>query len=204
MTRTQQDLRQYEKDASAQWKKLESNREAKAEAQKKITKKIAAAEQLESRLETKEKERLAKLEEEAAQEAQSVWLELRRPRGHQDQGVRRAAGRRSNTRRTRSASRTCGAPRGRARSTARGSPRRRGPPPDIASRAPRRSSGTGSGTSPSRTCAPATSIIYFDDASHVGMYIGDGSIVHAPRPGRNVTITGAGSMQILGVVRPDA
>jgi len=27
--------------------------------------------------------------------------------------------------------------------------------------------------------------------------------VHAPRPGRNVTLAGAGSMQILGVVRPD-
>jgi cell wall-associated NlpC family hydrolase len=51
---------------------------------------------------------------------------------------------------------------------------------------------------------PGDLIIYFDDASHVGMYVGDGAIVHAPRPGRTVTITGAGSMPILGVVRPDA
>ncbi|MDJ0346680.1 NlpC/P60 family protein [Streptomyces sp. H10-C2] len=49
---------------------------------------------------------------------------------------------------------------------------------------------------------PGDLIIYFDDASHVAMYIGDGAIVHAPRPGRNVTMAGAGSMRILGVVRP--
>ncbi|WP_143650092.1 C40 family peptidase, partial [Streptomyces tricolor] len=51
---------------------------------------------------------------------------------------------------------------------------------------------------------PGDLVIYFDDASHVGMYIGDGAIIHAPRPGRTVTIAGAGSMPILGVVRPDA
>ncbi|MER5417617.1 C40 family peptidase [Streptomyces virginiae] len=45
-------------------------------------------------------------------------------------------------------------------------------------------------------------IIYNQDASHVAMYIGDGSIVHAPRPGRHITIAGAGSMKILGIVRP--
>ena len=50
---------------------------------------------------------------------------------------------------------------------------------------------------------PGDLIIYHRDASHVGMYIGHGSIVHAPRPGRNVTIADAGSMYILGVVRPD-
>lgn len=50
---------------------------------------------------------------------------------------------------------------------------------------------------------PGDLIIYHGDASHVGMYIGDGAIVHAPRPGRNVTLAGAGSMEILGVVRPD-
>lgn len=50
---------------------------------------------------------------------------------------------------------------------------------------------------------PGDLIIYHQDASHVGMYVGNGSIVHAPRPGRQVTLTGAGSMVILGVVRPD-
>ncbi|MGO4429614.1 C40 family peptidase, partial [Streptomyces sp. MCAF7] len=50
---------------------------------------------------------------------------------------------------------------------------------------------------------PGDLIIYFKDASHVGMYVGDGAIIHAPRPGRQVTVAGAGSMPILGVVRPD-
>lgn len=49
---------------------------------------------------------------------------------------------------------------------------------------------------------PGDLIVYFKDASHIGMYVGDGTIVHAPRPGRNVTLAGAGSMAILGVVRP--
>lgn len=51
---------------------------------------------------------------------------------------------------------------------------------------------------------PGDLIIYHSDATHVGMYVGDGMVVHAPRPGRNVTLAGAGSMEILGVVRPDA
>ncbi|MCI3241654.1 MULTISPECIES: C40 family peptidase [Streptomyces] len=51
---------------------------------------------------------------------------------------------------------------------------------------------------------PGDLIIYFSDATHVGMYIGGGQIVHAPRPGRTVTIAPAASMPILGVVRPGA
>ncbi|MGH4035881.1 NlpC/P60 family protein [Actinomycetota bacterium Odt1-20B] len=47
-------------------------------------------------------------------------------------------------------------------------------------------------------------VIYFHDATHVALYIGDGLILHAPRPGRHVTIGPAGGMPILGVVRPDA
>jgi cell wall-associated NlpC family hydrolase len=50
---------------------------------------------------------------------------------------------------------------------------------------------------------PGDLIIYFDDASHVALYVGGGRIVHAPRPGRTVTLAGAGEMPILGVVRPD-
>ncbi|MEU8716928.1 NlpC/P60 family protein [Streptomyces sp. NPDC048663] len=48
---------------------------------------------------------------------------------------------------------------------------------------------------------PGDLIIYYD-ATHVGMYIGGGRIVHAPRPGRTVTIAPAASMPIVGVVRP--
>ncbi|MCT9089938.1 NlpC/P60 family protein [Streptomyces sp. ASQP_92] len=49
---------------------------------------------------------------------------------------------------------------------------------------------------------PGDLIIYFSDATHVGMYIGGGQIVHAPRPGRTITTAPAASMPILGVVRP--
>ncbi|MER5508358.1 NlpC/P60 family protein [Streptomyces sp. NPDC002766] len=51
---------------------------------------------------------------------------------------------------------------------------------------------------------PGDLIIYFSDASHVALYIGDGKIISAPRPGRWVYVSPAGSMEILGVVRPDA
>ncbi|MBW1599312.1 glycoside hydrolase [Streptomyces sp. JJ38] len=51
---------------------------------------------------------------------------------------------------------------------------------------------------------PGDLIIYKEDASHVGMYLGDGEIVHAPRTGRQIRVEGAGSLPILGVVRPDA
>ncbi|CAM5722305.1 NlpC/P60 family protein OS=Streptomyces alboniger OX=132473 GN=CP975_16205 PE=3 SV=1 [Streptomyces alboniger] len=67
-------MEQYAKDASAQWKKLEEGRKAKAAAKKEIKKQIAAAEKLESQLEKKEKERLAELEKKAALKAQTAWL----------------------------------------------------------------------------------------------------------------------------------
>ncbi|QCD59085.1 C40 family peptidase [Streptomyces hawaiiensis] len=51
---------------------------------------------------------------------------------------------------------------------------------------------------------PGDLIIHNADASHVSLYIGDGRMIHAPRPGRRVTEAPAGSMEILGVVRPDA
>ena len=51
---------------------------------------------------------------------------------------------------------------------------------------------------------PGDLIVYQSDASHVGLYVGDGVMVHAPRTGRPITLAGAGSLPILGVVRPDA
>ncbi|GAA1900997.1 C40 family peptidase [Streptantibioticus ferralitis] len=49
---------------------------------------------------------------------------------------------------------------------------------------------------------PGDLVIYFTDAGHVAIYIGDGAIIQAPRPGRAIGIAGAGSMPILGAVRP--
>ncbi|WP_328362154.1 NlpC/P60 family protein [Streptomyces sp. NBC_00445] len=203
MTRTQQDLEQYAKDASAQWKKLEANRKAKATAQKKIKKQIAAAEKLESELEKDEKKRLAELERQAAYEAQTAWLDT----GVLDdvQGKATAAGKKAV-----------------AYATAQV-----GKPYEWGAEGPQTYDCSGltsqawlaAGDVIPRTSQeqwkqlksvdvkdmlPGDLIIYFDDASHVAMYIGDGAIVHAPRPGRTVTIAGAGSMPILGVVRPGA
>ncbi|MEU6348702.1 NlpC/P60 family protein [Streptomyces sp. NPDC047072] len=203
MTSTQQDLKQYAADASAQWTKLEANRKARAAAQKQIEKQIAAAEKLESQLEEKERERLAELEEQAAYQAQSAWL---------DSGIldeiksnASAAGKLAVEYATAQigkpyewgaegpGSYDCSGLTSQAWASA-GSP------------IPRTSQEQWKQLKhvDIKDMRPGDLIIYFDDASHVAMYIGEGAIVHAPRPGRTVTIAGAGSMPILGVVRPDA
>ncbi|MET8625031.1 NlpC/P60 family protein [Kitasatospora sp. NPDC004669] len=50
---------------------------------------------------------------------------------------------------------------------------------------------------------PGDLVVYFQDASHVAMYIGGGLIVQAPRPGAFIKVSPIGSMPILGAVRPD-
>ncbi|MCQ4084634.1 NlpC/P60 family protein [Streptomyces sp. RB6PN25] len=49
---------------------------------------------------------------------------------------------------------------------------------------------------------PGDLIVYYSDASHVALYIGGGAVIQAPRPGHMIDIAGAGSMPILGAVRP--
>ncbi|MBL1109464.1 C40 family peptidase [Streptomyces sp. 5-8] len=203
MTRTQKDLRQYADDASAQWKKLDANRKAKAAAKKKIQKQIDTAEKLESRLEKKEKERLAQLEQEAANKAQTAWLDT----GVLDDidGKATAQGKKA----VKYATEQLGKPyvwgaEGPAAFDCSG----------LTSQAWAAAGHPIPRTSQEQwkqlkhveveDMRPGDLVIYFDDASHVAMYIGDGAIIHAPRPGRTVTIAGAGSMPILGVVRPDA
>jgi peptidoglycan DL-endopeptidase CwlO len=203
MTRTQQDLKRYAEDASAQWKKLEENRKAKAAAQKKIKRQISEAEKLESRLEKEEKERLAQLEEEAARKAQTAWLDsgiLKEIDGKASEQGKKAveyATQQMDKPYEWGAegpdSYDCSGLTSQAwLSAGRGIPRtsqeqwRQLERIDI------------------KDMRPGDLIIYFDDASHVAMYIGDGAIIHDPRPDRTVTITGAGTMPILGVVRPDA
>jgi peptidoglycan DL-endopeptidase CwlO len=203
MTRTQEDLKQYAADASEQWKKLEANRKTKDAARKKIKKQIAAAEKLESQLEKKEKERLAELEREAALKAQTAWL---------DSGILEEINGKASEQ---------------GKKAVEFATHQIGKPYEWGAEGPKSYDCSGltsqawltAGHGIPRTSQeqwkqlkhvdikdmrPGDLIIYFDDASHVAMYIGDGAIVHAPRPGRTVTITGAGSMPILGVVRPDA
>ncbi|MFH0176291.1 NlpC/P60 family protein [Streptomyces cacaoi] len=202
LTRTQQDLEQYSKDASTQWQKLEAGRKTKAAAQKKIEKQIAAAEKLESQLEKKEKERLEQLEAQVALEAQTAWL---------DTGVLdeiNSAASVQGKKAVQFATAQIGKPyvwgaegpdsfdcsgltseawRSAGQAIPRTSQEQWKQLPHIAVEDMR----------------PGDLIIYFDDASHVALYVGDGAIIHAPRPGRTVTLAGAGSMPILGVVRPD-
>ncbi|MEU5012287.1 NlpC/P60 family protein [Streptomyces sp. NPDC021749] len=200
--RLQGDLQNYSKAATDRWERLEANRKKKESARKDIEKKIDAAKELESRLAAKEKARLQKLEDEAAFREQQKWL---------DSGVldeisdkASAAGRKAISYATAQLGKdyVWGA---------------EGPDTFDCSGLTLRSWQHAGRTIPRtsqeqwrqlphvalRDMRPGDLIIYFSDASHVGMYLGDGAIVHAPRPGRQVTITGAGSMPILGVVRPD-
>ncbi|GHB09563.1 glycoside hydrolase [Streptomyces tendae] len=202
LTRTQEDLKTYAADASARFKELEANRKAKATAQKKIEKQIAAAEKLESELETEEKERLARLEREAQAKAQTAWL---------DSGILEDLDTEATER---------------GRKAVEYATAQLGKPYQWGAEGPTSYDCSGltsqawvwAGQTIPRTSQqqwkqlrhvdvedmrPGDLIIYFDDASHVGMYVGDGSMVHAPRPGRSITVAGAGSMPILGVVRPD-
>ncbi len=49
---------------------------------------------------------------------------------------------------------------------------------------------------------PGDLVIYRDDASHVGMYVGNGQVVHAPYPGARVRYDPANMMPISSVTRP--
>ncbi|MHC0429597.1 C40 family peptidase [Streptomyces sp. O3] len=201
LTRTQEDLKTYASDASAHWKKLDGLRKKKAKAKKEIERKIAAAEKLESELRKEERERLRKLEEEAARKRQQDWLSS----GGGPGGDQAATGQAGKAIQYATAqigkpyqwgaegpgSYDCSGLTSQAWAAAgRGIPRtsqeqwKRLPRVDV------------------KDMRPGDLIIYWKDASHVAMYIGDGTMVHAPRPGRQITESGAGSMPILGVVRP--
>lgn len=49
---------------------------------------------------------------------------------------------------------------------------------------------------------PGDLVFFYDDISHVGIYIGDGKMIHAPKPGTNVREESIYSMPIYGSVRP--
>ncbi|HZX38223.1 MAG TPA: NlpC/P60 family protein [Streptomyces sp.] len=202
LTRTQADLASYTKDASAHWRQLEANRVKQAKAKKEINDQIAAAKRIEDRLEKEERARLLQLERQAEYNAQTAWLSsgaLKDVNGKSSAQGKKAIrfataqiGKPYVWGAEGPGSYDCSGLTSKAWAAAgRGIPRTSQEQwrllPRIAVKDMR----------------PGDLIIYHADASHVGMYVGDGAIVHAPRPGRNVTIAGAGSMAILGVVRPD-
>ncbi|GAA3391912.1 C40 family peptidase [Streptomyces roseoviridis] len=49
---------------------------------------------------------------------------------------------------------------------------------------------------------PGDLVFFYDDISHVGLYIGDGKMIHAPKPGAYVREESIYSMPIHGGVRP--
>ncbi|MFI0908101.1 NlpC/P60 family protein [Streptomyces sioyaensis] len=196
------DLQRYSASATDRWQKLESNRKKKESAQRDIKKQIDAAKELESRLAAKEKDRLKKLEDERAFEQQQKWL---------DSGVLKDISNKASAEGKKAISYATAQL---GKDYVWGA---EGPDTFDCSGLTLRSWQAAGRTIPRtsqeqwrqlprvalKDMRPGDLIIYFSDASHVGMYLGDGAIVHAPRPGRQVTITGAGSMPILGVVRPD-
>ncbi|MGE7390321.1 NlpC/P60 family protein [Streptomyces sp. NPDC004126] len=203
LNRTQTDLERYAKEAGALWQKMEDNRAKKEAAKKEIEEKIKAAEALENRLEAEEKARLIQLEQEAQYKAQTAWLSsgaMKDVKGAATDAGKRAVqwataqiGKPYVWGATGPDSFDCSGLTSQAWLAAgRGIPRTSQEQlrllPKVAVKDMR----------------PGDLIIYFDDATHVGMYVGDGAMVHAPRPGRTVTMAGAGSMPIKAVVRPDA
>ncbi|MFH9425285.1 NlpC/P60 family protein [Streptomyces sp. NPDC017529] len=202
LARTKSVWEGYSQDATDRWERLEENRKKKETAQLDIRKKIEAAQLLESKLESEEKERLKQLEDARALQEQQKWLDsgiLKDLAAHAS-----ADGKKAIAYATSQIGKdyVWGA---------------EGPDTFDCSGLTMRAWQAGGHPVPRtsqeqwrqlprvdvKDMRPGDLIIYYTDASHVGMYIGDGAIVHAPRPGRQITITGAGSMPILGVVRPD-
>jgi cell wall-associated NlpC family hydrolase len=50
---------------------------------------------------------------------------------------------------------------------------------------------------------PGDLVVYYEGASHVAIYIGNGKVIQAPRPGAVVKISPIAGNPILGAVRPD-
>lgn len=49
---------------------------------------------------------------------------------------------------------------------------------------------------------PGDLIIFYNDLHHVGIYIGDGQVIHAPQPGESVKVASMSAMPYYGAVRP--
>ncbi|MFE9879003.1 NlpC/P60 family protein [Streptomyces sp. NPDC005784] len=50
---------------------------------------------------------------------------------------------------------------------------------------------------------PGDLVIYFPEATHVAIYLGDGMVVQAPRPGATIKVSPIAANPLLGAVRPD-
>ncbi|MFF3372909.1 NlpC/P60 family protein [Streptomyces sp. NPDC002680] len=50
---------------------------------------------------------------------------------------------------------------------------------------------------------PGDLVVYFPGATHVALYLGDGMVVQAPRPGARIKVSPLSANPVLGAVRPD-
>ncbi|MEU9289868.1 NlpC/P60 family protein [Streptomyces sp. NPDC048275] len=50
---------------------------------------------------------------------------------------------------------------------------------------------------------PGDLVIYFPEATHVALYLGDGLVVQAPRPGEKIKVSPIAANPLRGAVRPD-
>ncbi|MFD7558543.1 NlpC/P60 family protein [Streptomyces sp. NPDC059835] len=50
---------------------------------------------------------------------------------------------------------------------------------------------------------PGDLVVYFPKATHVGLYVGGGKVIQAPRPGTRVKVSPIAANPLLGAVRPD-
>ncbi|MFF3407255.1 NlpC/P60 family protein [Streptomyces sp. NPDC002742] len=50
---------------------------------------------------------------------------------------------------------------------------------------------------------PGDLVIYFPEATHVAIYLGEGMVVQAPRPGARIKVSPIAANPLLGAVRPD-
>ncbi len=202
LARSEFKLEKYADEAAAKLKALEANRKRKAAAKKKVERELERAEQLESRLAKDELKRLRQLEDEAAWARQSKWLKsgvLDDISGKASKAGKRAIAYATNQigkdyewgaegpRTFDCSGLTLRAWQAAGEEIPRTSQEQWRQLPRV----------------PLRKMRPGDLIIYKRDASHVGMYVGGGEMVHAPRTGRQITIAGAGSLLIKGVVRPD-
>ncbi|MFE0183863.1 C40 family peptidase [Streptomyces olivaceus] len=206
--------------ADKELRKLEKSRADKAASKEKIEKKIAAAERIEAGLEKEQTRRLEQLEKERAQEAEDKWTGPSGVGGGGGGGdggstgpgpgdgggtpVSGAAGKAVDFAMAQigkpyvwgavgPSSYDCSGLTSAAWAAA-GRP------------IPRTSQAQWAGLSrvSLSSARPGDLIIYYSGATHVGMYIGGGQMVHAPRPGRSVTTAPVAIMPVLGVVRPGA
>ncbi|MBB1256617.1 C40 family peptidase [Streptomyces sp. OF3] len=203
LAETQSALRSYAKKAGRQWEQLEADRKARARAKKKIEEKLRAAEKLESELAAADRARLVELEDQASYRRQLDWLRsgvLEEINGTASAKGRAAlayaldqVGRDYEWGATGPRTFDCSGLTLRAWEAA-------------GVRIPRTSQQQWQGLKrvAVKDMRPGDLIIYKTDASHVGMYVGDGTMVHSPRTGRQVRVEGVGALPIRGVVRPDA